>query len=136
MSRQIRRPQSIAQTVRDIQVGYGLSDVDELAGEIKEYWDVLLGRSAPPGDFGELTLAEIANAYYTRAMEIDALIHEAERDGGVFRGSQLYRFRTGELRDFIEAAKRAQELGSRRLTQAQLEFEFQKEAEGLRWSKG
>jgi hypothetical protein len=36
------------------------------------------------------------------------------------RGSALYKFRTGELRSFIELSKRASELGSRRLTQEQL----------------
>jgi hypothetical protein len=36
------------------------------------------------------------------------------------RGSPLYKFRTGELRSFIELSKKCAELGSRRLTQEQL----------------
>lgn len=139
--RRIRRPQQIpshplpaARTVRDIQLDQGLPDVEELSKEIKGYWDVLLGRTPPPVEAGDLTLMEIANAYFSRAMEMSALIHEAEREGGVFKGSSYYRFRTGELRDFIEVAKRAQELGSRRLTQARLEFDMQAQEAGLDWS--
>lgn len=146
-TKRIRRPSShqpsvhqpqgglpAARTVRDIQVGYGLPEVDDLVVEIKGYWDVLLGRSSPPTEAGDMTLMEIANAYLSRALEIDSLIHEAEREGGVFKGSHYYRFRTGELRDFIEVAKKAQELGSRRLTQAELEFRMQQDDTGLRWS--
>ena len=141
MARQIRRPQQIpnhplpaAKSIRDIQVGMGLTDVEDLKDEIEGYWDVLLGRTPPPVEAGDLTLMEIANAYYSRAMEVHALIHQAEREGGVFKGSQYYRFRTGELRDFIEVAKRAQELGSRRLTQARLEFDMEAQEAGLDWS--
>lgn len=139
--KRIRRPTHVpqnplpaAQTVRDIQVGAGLPDVDVLSKEIKGYWDVLMGRVPPPAEAGELTLMEIANVYLTRALEMSALIHEAEREGGVFKGSSYYRFRTGELRDFIEAAKRVQELGSRRLTQARLEFDMEAQEMGLDWS--
>jgi hypothetical protein len=67
-----------------------------------------------------LGLAEAATVYYCRAQEIDALIHAGEREGVIMRGSALYKFRTGELRSFIELSKRAAELGSRRLTQEQL----------------
>ena len=141
MSKRIRRPHRIpqnplpaAQTVRDIQVGAGLPEVEVLSQEIKGYWDVLLGRTPPPVEAGDLTLMEIANAYLTRAMEMSSLIHEAEREGGVFKGSAYYRFRTGELRDFIEVSKKAQELGSRRLTQARMEFDMEVQEAGLDWS--
>lgn len=140
MNKKIRRPQGqrsvqtplpVARTVRDVQVGLGLPDLADLVTEVKGYWDVLLGRSSPPIEAGDLTLMEIANAYLSRALEIDSLIHEAEREGGVFKGSQYYRFRTGELRDFIEVSKRAQELGSRRLTQARLEHDMEVEGSSL-----
>ena len=140
VERKVRRPSvpnqplPAAKSIRDIQVGMGLDEVDDLKTEIEGYWDVLLGRTPPPIEAGDLTLMEIANAYYSRAMEIHALIHQAEREGGVFKGSQYYRFRTGELRDFIEVAKRAQDLGSRRLTQARLEFDMEAQSAGLEWS--
>ena len=54
------------------------------------------------------------------------LIQEAEREGFVAKGDAIYHFRTGELRTFMEMAKRAAELGSRRLTEAQLNFEMAK----------
>jgi hypothetical protein len=104
----------------DIEVGLGLPSVDELWEEIRGYMDVILGRKDAPMVSPYLGLAEASTAYYCRAQEIDALIHAAEREGAVMRGSALYRFRTGELRSFIELAKRASELGSRRLTQEQL----------------
>lgn len=104
----------------DIEIGLGLPSVDSLWTEIQGYMDVILGRKVAPMVSPYLGLAEAATAYYCRAQEIDALIHAAEREGVVLRGSALYRFRTGELRSFIELAKRASELGSRRLTQEQL----------------
>jgi hypothetical protein len=104
----------------DVEVGLGLDPVDDLWAEISEYMDIILGRKESPISSPYLSLAEVATAYYCRAQEIDAKIHAAERQGAVMRGSALYRFRTGELRAFIELAKRAAELGSRRLTQEQL----------------
>lgn len=106
----------------------GLPDVDELWKEVQHYVDVILGREPSPVEFpAYLALAELATAYYCRAQEIDMLIHAAEREGVVMRGSPLYRFRTGELRAFIDLAKRASELGSRRLTQEQLLFQMREE---------
>lgn len=70
-----------------------------------------------------MTLMEVANAYYSRAKEIEFRIHEGERLGEIQKGGDLYRFRTGELRDFIDLAKSAQELGSRRLTDAMREYQ-------------
>jgi hypothetical protein len=48
------------------------------------------------------------------------LIHAGEREGKIHRGSPYYRFRTGELRAFLEMAKKCAELGSRRLSQEAL----------------
>lgn len=104
----------------DIEVGLGLDTVDVLWQELQGYIDILLGREESPIDSPYLSLAEVATAYYARAQEIDAMIHAAEREGAVMRGSQLYKFRTGELRSFIELSKKCAELGSRRLTQEQL----------------
>lgn len=104
----------------EVEVGLGLPSVEALWHEIKGYMDVILGRVDAPVLSPYLGLAECSTAYYCRAQEIDALIHAAEREGAVMRGSALYKFRTGELRSFIELSKRASELGSRRLTQEQL----------------
>lgn len=84
--------------------------------------DVLLGREDPPVD-GVLSLMEVADAYYARAMELTMLIQQMEREGTVLKGSSHYKFRTGELRTFSEMAKRAADLGSRRLTDDSLRFE-------------
>lgn len=90
--------------------------------------DVLMGRVPPPGDFDDLTLMEFADAYYARGMEITMKIQEMERTGGTFRGSEYYKFRNGDLRTFCEIARRAAELGSRRLTQARMLFDMERDA--------
>lgn len=104
----------------EVPVGLGLPDVEDLQDEILGYLDVLLGRVAPPIDSPYLALMELASAYYARALEIDARIHWEEQQMRVVRGSPHYRFRTGQLRSFIEAAKKMADLGSRRLTQEDL----------------
>ena len=106
-----------------VPVGLGLPPVSELWEELEEMMNVILGRNEPPIQSPYLALAEVATAYYCRAMEIDARIHSGERSGDIVRGSPYYKFRTGELRSFIELAKRASELGSRRLTQERLIFD-------------
>lgn len=103
-----------------VPVGYGLPEVDVLEKEIDEMVDVLLGRTQSPVQSPYLAMQEVATAYFARAQELDALIHRAEREGTVFRGTPHYRFRTGELRAFIELSRRCAELGSRRLSQEQL----------------
>jgi hypothetical protein len=85
--------------------------------------DVLLGRSEPPIEHGILTMMEYANAVYSRGQEIAMLIHAMEREGTVSKGSDLYRFRTGELRDFLDMARHAADLGSRRITASRMEWE-------------
>jgi len=103
-----------------VPTGTGLPTVEELWDEITTYIDILLGRIDPPIDSPYLLLMEVSTAYYARALEIDALIHHEEREMRVLKGSGYYKFRTGELRDFIELAKKTAELGSRRLTQEQI----------------
>jgi hypothetical protein len=106
--------------VRDFTVGEGLPSITTVRDEIQDYVDVLLGRVAPPIDKGVSTLAEVASAYYARAREIEMILLRGELDGHVIRGSAQYRYRTGELRSFIELAKNCWELGSRRITVAQM----------------
>lgn len=120
----IKRP-----TTKDVQFGHRLSSVpvgldlppvDELWEEIQGYIDVILGREESPIESPYLSLAEVATVYYCRAQEMDARIHAGERSGDIVKGSPYYKFRTGELRSFIELSKKAADLGSRRLTQETL----------------
>ena len=71
-----------------------------------------------------MTLMEVADAYLARALEMQAIVHRAEAAGSVLKNSALYKFRTGELRDFIELARGSVELGSRRVTMAKMEAEM------------
>jgi hypothetical protein len=122
---EVRAPGTAAQFSRrlmDVEVLEGLPSVEELHDELLGYADIILGRADPPmqldGYF--LDLMEVAAAYYARAKEIDMLIHWEEQNRRVIRGSPYYKFRTGQLRSFIEMAKMMADLGSRRLTQERL----------------
>lgn len=110
----------------EVPVSDNLPSAEEIEDELLQYCDVLLGRADPPVESPYLGLAEIATAYYARALEIDMLIHMEERLGEVTRAHPLYRVRTGSLRSFIEMAKKMADLGSRRLTQEQLLAEERK----------
>ena len=110
-------------SLRAIRVGDGLPPLDQMQTELEEMSNVLMGREDPPVNFGVLTLMETADVYYARAMELTMLLQAAEREGVVMKGSAHYKFRTGELRTFAEMAKRAADLGSRRLTQEQMRFD-------------
>lgn len=118
--------------LRKFQVGEGLPRVFDLQVEIQDMWDVLLGREEPPVQSGVSTLMEVADAYFARASEIAALILGAIREGRLSKGSPHDRFRTGELRHFLEVSKRAADLGSRRITARQLEVEEARLGRGLR----
>lgn len=108
------------QRLTDVPLGMGVGDLDDLHDELLHYTDVLLGRETPPVDSPYLSLMEIASAYYARALEIEMMIHKLEQEHKVVRGAPLNKFRTGQLRSFIEMAKRLADLGSRRLTQETL----------------
>ena len=109
--------------LRSFDIPAGLDNITKMRAEIQDMVDVLTGRADPPLQAGHLTLMEVADAYFARASEMTMLIHQKEADEEVGKGSLLYKFRTGELRDFLEMAKRASDLGSRRLTKEQLQFE-------------
>lgn len=112
--------------VRTMHLAEGLPTIQELREELADYWDVLMGREEPPIKRGIMTMYEVADAYYSRAAEITYLIQQAELEGTVLKGSAWVRFRTGEVRTFMDAAKRAADLGSRRLSHAQLEFDMER----------
>lgn len=101
--------------VRMFEIAGGLK-LGDLKDELDEYLDVLMGRADPPVDAGIMTLMEVAEAYHARACEIEMNILRAEQEGRVSKGDPFYRFRTGQLRSFLELCKRAVDLGSRRLT--------------------
>lgn len=109
--------------LRAFHVGEGLPTPSEIASELQDMTDCLLGREDPPLDAGHLTLLETADAYYSRAAELTMLILKGEREGTVLKGSGHYKMRTGEIRTFMEMAKSAADLGSRRLTAEALRHE-------------
>lgn len=111
-----------SQRLTDVPVGSGLPPIDELQDEFLGYTNIMLGRADPPTEIDGyyLDLMEVAAAYYARAKEVDMLIHFEEQNRRVIRGSPHYRFRTGQLRTFMEMAKVMADLGSRRLTQEKL----------------
>jgi hypothetical protein len=109
--------------VRSFRLQDGLPRLAHLRAEIDSYLTVLLGRAEPPVDAEDMTLMEYANAVYSRAVEINILLQRAEADGEVVKASALYKFRTGELRSFIELASKAIDLGSRRVTAANVRYD-------------
>ena len=117
--------QSSTGYLRAVPIGKGVPSIPVMLEEIQDMTDVLMGREQPPIDAGHLTLMEVADAYFARASEMTMLLQKAEREGTVTKGSAHYKFRTGELRTFMEMARRASELGSRRLTEEQLQFEME-----------
>lgn len=118
-----RRTPSEGHTLRGVVLGEGLPNLPAMQAEIEDMMDILLGRVEPPVDMGTITLMEVSDAYFSRAMEMTYLLQKGEREGTVLKGSSHYKFRTGELRTFTEIAKRAADLGSRRLSEEQLRFE-------------
>lgn len=112
--------------LRAIELGEGMPNLTQLAVELQDMTDVLMGRVDPPIHHGTLTLMEVADAYYARASELTMLLHQLERRGQITRSSAHYKFRTGELRDFREMCAKAADLGSRRLTDEQLRYEMAK----------
>ena len=104
----------------DAAIGSGLPEVEQLIEELLTYTDILLGRADPELDSPYLDLMEHAAAYYARAKEIEMLIFGEEHARHIVRGAPLNKFRTGQLRSFIEMSKMMAELGSRRLSQERL----------------
>ena len=109
--------------VRTFKLPEGLSNPTVLASELQDMVDVLMGREEPPVPAKRVdSLAEVANAYYARAKEIEMQILRGEREGVIVSSSAMSKFRRGELRSFIELVKQTYEMGSRRITLAQMEL--------------
>lgn len=109
-----------SQTLNDVPLGAGMLSVEAVKGELLGYTDVILGRVPSPITSPYLGLMECATAYYARGKEIEATIHEMERNGTILKSSDWSRFRTGMLRSFLESMKLCAQSGSRRLTQEAL----------------
>lgn len=107
-------------------------EVDDLADELEEYMRVLLGHKDPPINEGIMTLMEIAAAYYARAQEMNRQILRWEREGIVRKGSPTYKFRTGELRNFLDLTRKLIDVGSRRLTHEQFLQQMRYDDDGVR----
>lgn len=118
--------QSATGHLRAVPLGTGVPSLTSMVSEIQDMTDVLLGRVEPPIDSGHLTLYEVADAYYARAAELTMLLQKSEREGQIVKGSAHYKFRTGELRTFLELAKRSADLGSRRITYESLLLEAER----------
>lgn len=104
----------------EVPVSEGLPSPEAIQDELLHYCDVLLGRVDPPVSSPYLDLCEIASGYFARASELDMLIHWEEQNQRVVRGHPLQKIRTGQLRTFLDMARKMADLGSRRLTQEAL----------------
>lgn len=113
----------VAGEVRSFPIPEGVENLSSMSNEIIDMTNILLGRTMPPLDAGVSTLLEIADAYFARASEMTIAIQRAEREGRIDKTSPYYKFRTGELRTFMDMAKRSAETGSRRLSREQLNYE-------------
>jgi hypothetical protein len=107
-------------SLTDVKLEYGLPDLPALEAEIDSMVAVLLGHEPSPISSPYLAMMEVATAYHARGQELDIMIHRGERNGDIKKTNPYYKFRTGELRAFLELSKRCAELGSRRLTQETL----------------
>jgi hypothetical protein len=119
-----REGSTAARPLRNIpvpDVPPGSLNLSLLRTELQDYLDVLLGREMPPINTGVSTLAEVASVYLGRAREIEMLIYQGEMSGLYTKGGSHYKYRTGELRSFIDLVRNAYEMGSRRITVAQQE---------------
>lgn len=117
------RTTTTPKSVRYFKLGEGV-DLHDMRQELKDMADVLLGRVDPPIQMGVSTLMEVAEAFHARAREMEMLLHEAEADGVILKTGKHSAFRKGQLRVFLEMARKAIDLGSRRVTVAQMESEL------------
>jgi len=128
MTRVVRRHKITSKAhqsrIRYFRLGEGLPKPQDIRDELEDMRAVLLGYVEPPIESGLMTLMEVAEAYFSRACDIEQQILRAQEEGPITGGNpktNLYHtLRTQELRSFKEMAKSATELGSRRITAASL----------------
>src|SRR5690242_6367797 len=80
-----------------VELPAGLPPLDDLYDELMGYANVLAGRADSPVESPYLGLMEVAVAYYARACEIEMMIFEGEHNKEILKGSEYYKFRTGQL---------------------------------------
>lgn len=111
-------------------IGHGLPTLEECNAELNQYSEHLRTFYAEDDVHIPITnlldLLEVATAYLARAYEIERLLHQREQVHSLPRGCQEQRFRTGALESFISQAKILRDLGSRRLSYAQLRHDSEK----------
>jgi len=124
-SKSLRRHQPTTTTRSPLyaSLGIGLPDLKRLRAELDLYNNWMLKRIDLPNGDGIGSYHETAVAGYVRGQEMAQLILRMEADGTIVKGSALTKFRTGELRHFLEAASKAVDRGSREITAAQLAVE-------------
>lgn len=128
--RKVKKPQTRRKvrqrdTLRAFKVGDSPINITVWRQELADYTDVLLGRREPPiPATSVMSLMEVADIYFARASEMTMEIQRLEREGRIDKANPAYRFRTGELRTFLDMAKRAADLGSRRLTEERLRYDM------------
>jgi hypothetical protein len=110
--------------LRAFDIPGGLPTVAEMREEVQDMLDVLAGRKAPPIDVGLHTMQEVADGYFARGAEWVVLIYDMEDEfDDLPKNNEYTKFRTRQLRQFLEVCKKASELGSRRLTAEQIRLE-------------
>ena len=114
--KRVKRKISRHAKIRHFRLGQGLPSVRSMAEELEDMRAVLMGEERPPVDLGIMTLMEVAEAYFSRACDMEQRILAAQREGHLPKSGPYNSFRTQELRSFKEMAKSATELGSRRIT--------------------
>lgn len=108
-------------------LGAGLPTLEACFDELTGYAEHLLtfvGDDVPLGK--TMDLLEVASAYLARAYDLERRIYQREQTLTLARGSAEQRFRTGALESFICQAKVLRDLGSRRLSFAQLRYDSEK----------
>lgn len=113
-----RSPNHKLTNITTVRLPSDLGSVEELRLELDDMTAVLNGHEEPDLALGELTLLEVATAYYGRAMEIKMILHRGEITGEVLRNSSAAKFRTRELAAFEELAKEKIRLGRYRVSWA------------------
>ena len=114
--------------IRTFKLGQGISSPQDIRDELEDMRAVLLGEVESPIEEGIITLMEVAEAYFSRACDIEQSILRAQAEGRILKERDqhgkvtdpYHQLRTQELRSFKEMAKSATELGSRRITAASL----------------
>lgn len=118
-----RSPNQRLTNITTVRLPQDLGSVEELRLELDDMTAVLNGHEEPDLALGELTLLEVATAFYGRAMEIKMILHRGEITGEVLKSSSAAKFRTRELAAFENLAKEKIRLGRARLAWAQADMQ-------------